>query len=70
MGIGLALLFPSQDAMHSIDDKGKKMTTKIVESWKTSLRNGWANGRMFARVGLIWAASECVLEGVRHHLLS
>jgi hypothetical protein len=64
MGIGLALLFPSQDAMHSLDDKGKKLGTKIVESWKTSAKQGWSNGRMFAKVGLIWASSECVLEGV------
>lgn len=64
MGVGLALLFPSQDAMHSLDDKGKKLGTKIVESWKTSARQGWANGKMFAKVGLIWTTSECILEGV------
>eukprot|EP01127_Copromyxa_protea_P015349 TRINITY_DN4403_c0_g1_i2.p2 TRINITY_DN4403_c0_g1~~TRINITY_DN4403_c0_g1_i2.p2 ORF type:complete len:105 (-),score=12.83 TRINITY_DN4403_c0_g1_i2:198-512(-) len=45
--------------------RAKKMSTKIVESWKTSAKQGWSNGRMFAKVGLIWATSECVLEGYR-----
>eukprot|EP01128_Nolandella_sp_AFSM9_P011573 TRINITY_DN8346_c0_g1_i1.p1 TRINITY_DN8346_c0_g1~~TRINITY_DN8346_c0_g1_i1.p1 ORF type:complete len:173 (+),score=35.81 TRINITY_DN8346_c0_g1_i1:22-540(+) len=60
-----AFLFPSV----SIPELGLKEDAstwaKVKESWRLSAVTARQNAPVFARMGLMWAGSECVLETVR-----
>src|SRR5689334_15888490 len=47
-----------------------KTLTKVKHSFKLSYRTGMENGKSFARMGLIWSGSECLIESVRDNNLT
>lgn len=66
MGLAFAFLFPSHD-INNMPGVGPdaKTRVKVMHSFKLSARHGMENGRTFAKMGLIWSASECAMEVVR-----
>lgn len=66
MGLAFAFLFPSHD-INNMPGIGPdaKTRVKVLHSFKLSAQHGMQNGRTFAKMGLIWSASECTMEVVR-----
>ena len=65
MGLFFAFLMPPNEATNpDLGDKAK-LREKVWAGWKASARHGWQNGKLFARMGLLWSTSECIVEVVR-----
>jgi len=46
-------------------DPNVSLKTKIIQGWKGMASAGWRMAKMFASVGVVFAASECAIEKTR-----
>jgi hypothetical protein len=66
LGFGFGTFFSAANPTPD-DLVDKPLMKQMVEGFKQSGRAGWAMGKNFATVGLVYSSTECTIEWVCSH---